>query len=492
MSETLGTAVVDILGNLAPLTSAFSAGKGMASGFVNELGSTLMNGVKMFIVPFMTALSLDQAMKSWMGKEEVIMRLSSALKAAGDNVDYFEPRLIAVSNAIQKVTTHSNESILSVMAHAKAVGMEATQLEVAAKAAVGLSAAYGMSLQGAMQMIIRASQGHTMRLKMYGIQIDENATKEEKYRQLLELGTKSMKLAEEQAGTLTGRMKQLGNVISDMAAVVGQGLSEPLKESSEQAEKAINLWTEKMEELRQSGVFAGIAAAFLNICNVIYTIVKVLIQWIGGVFSFIYQTVSTVVDGIVALVMLVYGAVRKLMGLEPSKSWKDIIDDAKRYAGESLNDRLANSAFGTAGERIEQSFKDAQEVFARNTMGFADTRGKTPHAGGAMKQSVEGKAGEMFGFAEAWSRLQKESLKAEDSENLKKIASATSAIASNTASKGSVLPANTPPLSSVQAQKYAPGESPILMPPSIGSPSDAQVKAALAVYYKNHPVGAGA
>ena len=238
-AQTLGDAVVNTMRNLTPLQEAFAQGESLATGFAVKMGSTITRTAAAVVTPILAGLSLKGVMGEWMGKEVAINNLSTALKASGENVELLLPRYIAFSDKMQSITTYTNDAILSSMAHAKSLGIEGKQLEEVSTAAIGLAAKIGVGMETAMQLLIRASHGSTQRLKLYGITLDENATKQEKFKQLLQIGTEAMPLAEGKTKTLSGQLTVLKNIWGDAQATIGRGLAEPLGASMDAAKAKV-------------------------------------------------------------------------------------------------------------------------------------------------------------------------------------------------------------------------------------------------------------
>jgi len=133
---------------------------------------------------------------------------------------------------MQSLTIYGDEQILSQMAYAKNLGVTTDRLKDATTAAIGLAAKYRIDLSAAMMLVGRASQGQTQMLTRYGIVIDQNLTAEEKFNEILRIGIKNFRLAEEQAADAAGSFSQWGNEASDLAEIIGGPLKRALSESA--------------------------------------------------------------------------------------------------------------------------------------------------------------------------------------------------------------------------------------------------------------------
>lgn len=169
-----------------------------------------------------------QALAAWSEQENAIIRMRAALQAGGEETTRYTEQFIRFSGEIQNTTMYADEQVLSSMALMKSMGMVAGKIEEATKAAVGLAAAYGMDLSTAMLLVTRASRGQTYALARYGIILDENLTKEQKFQKVLEIGTNYFSLAEQAALSYAGAKRQMANAIGDVMEEIGKMIVEGL------------------------------------------------------------------------------------------------------------------------------------------------------------------------------------------------------------------------------------------------------------------------
>lgn len=452
---TLGDAYVNIIGNINPLQEAFQKSRILAQAFVGTLGNTLARGIAIAAAPIIAGLSINNVMKEWMGKEVVINDLALALRSAGASVDLYLPSFQAFADELQKTTIYSSEAIMSTMAHAQVMGIATKQLEATAKAAAGLSAKLGIGLSGAMQLLIRASHGSTQRLKMYGIELDKNASRQEKFVQLLKIGTDALPLAAGKVDTLSGRLTVMKNEFSDLQATIGRGLAEPLAANMDAMQKQVTAWGQMMEQMRVQGTFAGISAAASSVLSTLYTGLATIARVFWSLTTVILSPLENIIRGLVASFMLLTGAMEKAMGLRPNQSWDQLLKSASDIAsGQTI--KISNPIPGIMQDwRNQADFLDKVEIGFGNQGGRTTVGKKSP-----VQAAVEDKAGEVFSFADAWSRLQKAAAKDADSDNLKSIAASTATIAINTKPNGSSEPpvVGPPPLEQTPGgETYLPG-----------------------------------
>lgn len=158
-------------------------------------------------------------------QEKVEKQLASAIANTGDSVEDNLAKLKDYASAIQKTTTFGDEAVLSAMAYGKNLGIMTDQLDEAATAAVGLSAKLGIDLRTTMMLLGRASKGQTQMLTRYGLTLDAASSPQEKFNQLLKIGADNFTLAEAEAATNTGAIKQMSNSWGDMLEKIGEFIS---------------------------------------------------------------------------------------------------------------------------------------------------------------------------------------------------------------------------------------------------------------------------
>lgn len=145
------------------------------------------------------------------------------LKAAiGGNIEGFK----RYAAEIQRRTRYGDEAVLAEMAYGTNLGITRDRMEEATRAAVGLAAKYKLDLRPAMMLIGRASQGQTQMLTRYGIVLDETLSDQDKFNELLRIGSGSFHLAEQAATSLAGKSEQLANRWGDLKEKLGAPIAE--------------------------------------------------------------------------------------------------------------------------------------------------------------------------------------------------------------------------------------------------------------------------
>jgi len=205
---------------------------------VNKSFKDLANTVRMFTTHAGLAISGVQQIYAAFDKvigtfiraaqeqESAQTLLQGALRATGLEVEKNTQKLSAYASEMQKATIYGDEMLMTSMAEMQNIArFDSTEtLMKATKAAIGLSAAFGLDLATAMDLVGKAAAGNTAMLGRYGIVLDEAASKAEKLNQVIALGENYFGIAEEKAKTSAGKVEQLKNAWGDLQEVMAGGV----------------------------------------------------------------------------------------------------------------------------------------------------------------------------------------------------------------------------------------------------------------------------
>lgn len=162
----------------------------------------------------------DEAQKT----EDAINALNVALKNTGQFTPSNTNDLKRFAEALSDVTTVGDDAIISTSALIQSLGaLDKEGLQRATKAALNLSAALGVDLNSAAQLVGKAAAGEVGSLSRYGLVIEKGATQAETFERVLtKLEQKFSGAAESKVSTFSGALAQLGIAFGDLSkAVVG-------------------------------------------------------------------------------------------------------------------------------------------------------------------------------------------------------------------------------------------------------------------------------
>ena len=164
------------------------------------------------------------------GKQEMVLqKLSAAVRTNGGNVSEVLPIMQQFASDIQAITTYGDEQVHSMMAMATSMGVNAGQMDIVMRSAIGLSTALGMDVTTATKAAASAIQGKTGMLQEYIPSLVKCKTEEEKLAQVQRLSESGFAQAEAAANTLDGKLKQAANAWGDLQEVMGEAFAPTVK-----------------------------------------------------------------------------------------------------------------------------------------------------------------------------------------------------------------------------------------------------------------------
>jgi hypothetical protein len=155
-------------------------------------------------------------------QEQSINSLNLALANQGNLLPGTSERLREYASELQKITTYGDEVIMENQALLASFGMNEEQLKTATVAALDFAAATGRDMKMAVNLVGKAFVGETGELSRYGIVIDKNIPKSEKFAEVMnQLTNRFGGAAAAQVQTFSGRLKQFQNALGDTQESLG-------------------------------------------------------------------------------------------------------------------------------------------------------------------------------------------------------------------------------------------------------------------------------
>lgn len=190
---------------------------------VEELGKKLEKSKFIFAGVFGSIVAgVGLSVKAFAEEEIAIATLTQALKNQGDARQSTVEDLKSFAGELQKVTNFADDQILSTQSLLVTYGATGEQLKKMTKATLDLAAAKNIDLRSAADLLGKAFAGETSMLSRYGIIVDENLTKSEKFAEAMRKINETMGgAAMAQAQTFTGAMARLKNIFGDFMETIG-------------------------------------------------------------------------------------------------------------------------------------------------------------------------------------------------------------------------------------------------------------------------------
>ena len=387
--STIGTLAVNITASNESLAKRLKASKRELDRFKKSVESTFNSiGQKAgTALKWMTGGLLAfgaVAIKAFADAETQAAQLKATLDDLGQG-QHFQA-LMQYSSALQGITRHGDDVTQSLMALGLNMGVGIGQIQEATRAAMGLSAAYGIELNQAMKMVAMAMQGNTEMLARYIPQVRNVESATEKMRLVNEAATRGFKIEQEQAQTTAGKLMQLKNAIGDLVEMIGERLLGSLNDSSSLFStlvtyvQAATIWVQNLTD-RQIGLIKTWAGIGLGILAFLALVPKV-ISAVKGMIA-VYRALAAskalanpalAVAGVVAAGAVMVGSAY-IAGLadETADAFGGSWDQAMNEANKRLKDLQTNANKGIELQ-VQQSAASGSPTVAQSQQAAAQTQ----------------------------------------------------------------------------------------------------------------------
>ncbi len=220
MATEAGELVVKLTTDSSDLVSGIKNAndkiKEFSRNFVSNYGAVIASTAAAGVAVISFGIS---AVKSYAEQELAVKRLSLAVgvNAAKSLSDYAEQ--------LQKTTTYSNESIVSLESQLANYGIYSGSVKEATKAVLDFAARTGKDLPDAGAMLGQALGGQARELKRFGLEVSSTATRSENLAKTIEfLQGRYHGAAEEIKNTTIGQFENLINRMDDLKKKIGEEL----------------------------------------------------------------------------------------------------------------------------------------------------------------------------------------------------------------------------------------------------------------------------
>lgn len=219
--DVLGDAYVNVMAETGELQAGLEKAQAVTEHFIGNIGKTIVGGLALAMAT--AAGVVVAAFKEWSDVELINTKLSQAIERVGGSSIEVMPKVEALADSIENLTTIDDDATKAAITLALSRGVTIESMESMTKAAVGLSAITGEGLEGSMSKLIRASSGQVRAFKMMGVQIDTTKSKQEQFNQVMAFAAKGLKSSGELGNTFQGMMTRVKNAAGDVIKTLGEG-----------------------------------------------------------------------------------------------------------------------------------------------------------------------------------------------------------------------------------------------------------------------------
>lgn len=259
--------------------------KGTESG-VKKFGTTLAG-----IFSAKQIFDFGKAAFQAFGEQEAaVVKLNQALANFGQYSQKTSQDLQDYATALQQTTVYADEQVTAVQAQLVAFGLQGKQLKDVTKSTLDLASAKGIDLSAAAQLLGKAFVGETGALSRYGIVIDDNIPKSEKFAATLgKVNSMFGGQAEKERQTALGQLKGMQNTYGELMETIGALVAGPATALMSWLGDVINKVNAAMQMISAAKNAAGGFANFVSQTFVlaITAIVQTLVEaerWVANAF----------------------------------------------------------------------------------------------------------------------------------------------------------------------------------------------------------------
>lgn len=280
---------------------------------------------------------VSAGVKASVEQEEAINDLNAAMKASGTFTNAASQDLQNFSSSLQKNSTIGDEVILKTAALGVSLGkLSGQQLKDATLAAANLSSALGISLDSAMQKIVKSSIDGGTGLRRYGIAIEKGATDSVTLANAIDkVNTQFAGAAASKVQTYKGALDQANNAYGDMLEKIGEFVTRnPLvvkviniasKAFDQIAEVISKFSPQPFNDLAAKGIVKVIEALIflVDAINPVISGFKAIYNIGAGVFN----GLLTVISGVTTLIATAFVGMIKVMTV-PLQKFIELVPDS--------------------------------------------------------------------------------------------------------------------------------------------------------------------
>lgn len=199
--------------------NAFEVFKGSLAAQATVKGIELVTGA----LSYLWRNVVSDSIKSASVQEQAINKMNTALAITGKFSDETALSMQRFASQLQASSKFGDETVLAASALIQQLGnLDENGLKRATQAAADLSAALGIDLQSAAQLVGKAAAGEVGTLSRYGIAIERAGSKAETFARVLDtINAKFGGSARSEVNTFAGALAQLNNAVDDTKEEIG-------------------------------------------------------------------------------------------------------------------------------------------------------------------------------------------------------------------------------------------------------------------------------
>lgn len=183
--------------------------------------------------------------KSAIESEDAVNKLNIALKNQGVFSAQLSKEMQAYATELQRTSTFSDEAIIRTQAMLTTFGLAGKSMKDATQSTLDLASGLGIDLNSAAMLVGKAFAGETGTLSRFGIIIDENIPRSERFAAAIQqINQRFGGEAANATQTFSGRVAILGNQFDDIKEKIGAQIIPVLEYYAQHIQTIMNAMTE--------------------------------------------------------------------------------------------------------------------------------------------------------------------------------------------------------------------------------------------------------
>ena len=322
----MATVKIDLLANVADATKSIEGFAAKSSKTLSSINlKTTISAIRDFgaiasSVANTVANAFAAPIHAAVAQEDAVNSLTIALRTNGQATQSVIDDLVQYAATIQKTTKFSDDAVISNLAYLESLtGLSGRGLKEAQTAALNLSAALGLDLNTATQLVAKSATGYASALGRYGIQVKKGATDSETFKNALaQINKQFAGAATGQVKTYSGAVAQAANAYDDLLKQIGNviiknpviiGLINQIGVAFSQASDFVERNREELIQLVNAGIslLTGLGEAVFNNLDLFKNLAFVIVSAFavfssGALIGAVISTFAAIGTGLVAVV----------------------------------------------------------------------------------------------------------------------------------------------------------------------------------------------
>ena len=213
-------------------------------------------------------------------QQKAVEKLRAVLASNGEAADALVVQYQKLASELQLISDHGDEAILSIMALGRSMGLSGKNLEEATSAAVGLSQAFGITLESAMRNIAKLQGNLAGELGELIPELKDAETAQEKLNIVFAIGRQRLEESAKLNDTYARKVTLLSNKWGDVKEKLGEALV-TFVESTGILDKVIGL-LDRINAMDFANFAASIKRNILAPLWVVYRYAEILLGKLTG------------------------------------------------------------------------------------------------------------------------------------------------------------------------------------------------------------------